>query len=365
MQPVSSAAAVRMQVAGRESTVFCSNNYLGLANHPAIIAAIKNALDQWGFGSGASRLICGHTQAHEHLQVRLAQMLHKEASLVLPSGFVTNLAVLSTIPQEGDLIVIDKLAHASIIDGAQASAATVRVWPHGQLAKLRRLLDRGDYRHAFIVSDSLFSMDGDWALLQELVDIKRHYQAHLMLDEAHAFGCVGPDGAGYAAQAGLLDDVDIFVATFSKALGGAGGFVGCSQILADYIVNKARPFIFTTATPTINCIAAEAALDIIAAEPARRQRLCDNGDYLRRCCQQLGLDTGSSQSYIVPIILKDAHHTVAAAQQLAQQGLIVWPIRPPTVKKGASRLRLSLSSEHTRADIDTLCAALEKTLPPA
>ena len=346
------------QSQGARKLAFCSNNYLGLANHPAVIDAVRRGLDQWGVGAGASRLISGNTDAHQVMQDRLAAMMGKESCLVFGSGFMANYAVLSTLPQRRDLIAIDKLVHASIIDGARASQAVVRSWPHRRTDKLKKLLDNRNYDHAFIVTDSLFSMDGDRANLDELADLKRRYDATLMVDEAHAFGCIGPDGAGCAADAGLADDVDIVVATFSKALGGFGGFVACSAPAAEYLVNTARAFIFTTAIPPVNCLAAAAALDVIKAEPSRRDRLLANGDYFRDRCRQMRLDIGHSDSYIVPIILGSAENAVNVAEDLWRRGFMVPAIRPPTVAPKSSRLRVSLMSEHTRQDIDALCDAL-------
>ena len=258
-----------VEVGGQAKRVFCSNNYLGLAGHAAIVAAVKEAVETWGFGSGASRLICGDTAAHRQVEGRLAGMLGKEAGLVFPTGFMTNYAVLGTLAGKGDLIAIDKAVHASLIDGARASGAQVRSWAHRQIDKLVKLLDRGGYRRAFIVTDSLFSMDGDRAPLAELAEVKRRYDAVLIVDEAHAFGCLGPGGRGVAAELGVADEVDIVIGTFSKALGGAGGFVAGAQAAIDYLVNQARGFIFTTGIPAVNCVAAEAALDVVAAEPGR------------------------------------------------------------------------------------------------
>lgn len=349
-------------VAGVRKLVFCSNNYLGLANHPRIIKAAKTALDKWGFGAGASRLICGHQAPHEQLQKRLAGLFDKQAALVMPSGYAVNTAVLNTLAQQGDLIAIDKLVHASIIDGATASPGQVRAWGHRQTDKLKRLLEKGDYKRVFIVTDSLFSMDGDIAYLEELAQLKRKYGAILIVDEAHAFGCIGPNGKGCAAQSGVLHDVDIIIGTLSKALGGAGGFVAGSQVLIDYLINKARPFIFTTAIPAVNCLAADAALDIIADEPTRRERLLANGQYFRTRCKAMSFDTGQSESFIVPIIIGGAQKAVIAASELLKHGFMVPAIRPPTVKRGTSRLRVSLMSEHSIEDIDSLCDALTDVL---
>jgi len=360
MRIIESPSGRLCSIKGEEKLVFCSNNYLGLANDRRIISTIKKGADDWGFGSGGSRLICGNTTPHEQLQKRLAQMLKKEASLVFASGYAANNAILSSLPQEKDLILIDKLVHASLIDGAKAGQGQVRTYPHGNLKKLKRLLEKGGYNQAFIVTDSLFSMDGDKADLKELAELKRKFEAVLMVDEAHAFGCVGPGGKGCAADMGVLDEVDIFVATLSKAIGGAGGFVAGTNEIIDYLINKSRGFIYTTGIPAVNCLAAIAALDIVEQEPQRRRRLIENGDYFRERCREMNLDIGESESYIVPIISGDAQKATEAAEQLGQQGFLIPAIRPPTVARGKARLRISLMSEHTKEDVDRLCEAIGK-----
>jgi 8-amino-7-oxononanoate synthase len=358
LRAVETPAGRTVHIGGEEKIVFASNNYLGLAGHRAILSAAKAALDQWGFGAGASQLICGRTAAHERLQRRLATALRKDDCLILPSGYQTNLAVLSTLPQPGDLIALDKLAHASLIDGAHASRAELRIFPHRGADKLRRLLDHGGFKRAFIVTDSLFSMDGDFADLNELVEIKKRYDAILILDEAHAFGCLGPGGLGLADSLGLLDQIDVFLATFSKALGGAGGFVAANQTLIDYLVNRARPLIFSTGVPAMHCAAVEAALDLVAAEPDRRGRLLDNADCLRRRCRDMGLNIGDSQSCIIPIILGSPESALVAADRLWRCGCWAPAVRPPAVPTAASRLRISVTSDHTSGDLDALTDAL-------
>ncbi|MBN2210687.1 MAG: 8-amino-7-oxononanoate synthase [Sedimentisphaerales bacterium] len=343
---------------------FTSNNYLCLAGDSRIHQAVKNALDTWGWGSKASQLVSGHLSPHQSLRKRLAGWLAKDDCLLFPSGYTTNLCVLSTLPGIKDLIVVDKLCHASLIDGAQASKAKLRTFTHRDYDKLRRLLDRGGFEQIFIVTDSLFSMEGDFARLEELVELRDRYDACLIVDEAHAFGCLGPDGRGLAARADLLDKVDIFIATFSKALGGVGGFVVGPQVLMDYLVNRGRGLIYTTSPPAACCAAAETALDIIIAEPQRRQRLLDNGEYFRNLCRELNLDTGHSQSYIAPIILGNPEQAVTIANVLREQDLLVWPMRPPTVPLGRSLLRVSLTSEHSHKDIDTLAHALKRAIMP-
>jgi 7-keto-8-aminopelargonate synthetase-like enzyme len=255
---------------------------------------------------------------------------------------------------------MDKLVHASLIDGARASGATVRTYPHKQTDKLQRLLEGGKFDRAIMVTDSLFSMDGDFADLKELVAIKKKYNVLLLVDEAHAFGCVGPVGLGWAAKTGVLDEVDIYIVTFSKALGGTGGAVVCSQTAADYLINRARGFIYSTAIPVVSCLAAEAALDVVATESKRRERLWENAQYLRHRLREMDLNLGASESYIIPIILGSAEKAVAVSQQLFDQGLLVPGIRPPTVPATSSRLRISVMSDHTKEDLENLCGTLER-----
>ena len=360
IRTVSSAGGRMVRIQGREKIVFCSNNYLGLARHRQIIQAVKAGLDRWGFGAGASRLLSGTTEIHEQVQGRLAQLFHKEAALIFPSGYQANLSVLGTLAGAGDLIVMDKLVHASLIDGARASGAAVRTYPHKRTDKLQRLLEGGKFDKAIIVTDSLFSMDGDFADLKELVAIKKKYNALLLVDEAHAFGCVGPDGLGWSAETGVLDEVDIYIVTFSKALGGAGGAAVCSRIASDYLINRARGFIYSTAIPVTSCLAAEAALDVIAAESERRDRLWENAQYLRHRFREIKLNIGATESYIIPILLGSAETTVTISQQLFDRGFLVPAIRPPTVPAASSRLRISVTSEHTKEDLENLCGALER-----
>ncbi len=359
MRTTCNAAGRVMQIDGAEKLVFNSNNYLALANYPAIVEAAKKGLDKWGMGTAGSRLVCGNTAAHRTLEKHLAEILHTEAALVFNSGYAANTAVLNTLADKGDVILIDKLVHASIIDGARNSKATVRVWQHNDIHKLKKLLDKANYNRAFVVTDSLFSMDGDFAPLPELVAVKHQYKnVILMLDEAHAFGCVGPHGTGLADKLGLLGEVDITIVTFSKALGCFGACVACSKDIKNYLINKARGFIFTTALPAALCEATQAAIDIAQQQPQRRTKLWENANYFRKRCVEMQLDTGNSQSYIVPIIIGNTETTVQTADMLWQKGLWVSAIRPPTVAKGTSRLRASLMSSHTRDDIDKLCREL-------
>lgn len=358
-----------IRVGQRELVNFAGNNYLGLTHHPRVIDAAQQAIADWGTGSQASRLICGTQQPHRQLEQLLAQWLGKPRALVFPTGYMTNAAVLTAVPEADDLILIDKLCHASIIDGASASKARLRSYRHGDLARAEQLLARGGYRRAFLVTDSLFSMDGDTAPLAELVALKHRYDALLLVDEAHAIGCLGPDGRGLAAERGLLDEVDIVIGTLSKAMGSLGGFVACSEIIAEWLINKARSFIFTTALPAGNCAAALAALTIIADEPHRRRTLQQRAELFRRLCRESDwagpLPNGLSEwadHHIVPIQLGDAARVMTVAGELARRGYLLGAVRPPTVPPATSRLRVSLMSEHTEDDIRGLVHAIGEAM---
>jgi len=350
------------RVDGEIKHLFCSNNYLGLANHPAIIQAVQKAAEQWGLGCGGSRLICGNTAEHEDLEKAIASWLGKEACLIFPSGYQTNYSVLSTLPQEGDLVLVDKLVHASILDGLRASKANLRSFPHKQYARLRQLLRNTFCRQAWIVTESLFSMDGDLADLRELVRIKQEFSAALVVDEAHALGCFGPRGEGYAAQTGLLEHIDLFIGTFSKAFGLCGGFVACPATIRNYLINRARGFIFSTGIPAVHCAAARAALQLIQEDPARRDQLWENVRYFHGVCRDLGLETGGSESYIVPIQIGEATKTKAVSEMLWKDGYWAPAIRPPAVAPGTSRLRISLMSEHTREAMEGLAVSVRNAL---
>jgi 8-amino-7-oxononanoate synthase len=358
MANMHSGASATASIDGKTCDIFCSNNYLTLANHPDMISKIKAGLDQWGFGTGSSRLINGNTTAHINLQHRLATLLGQEDALIFPTGFMTNYGLLSVIGREGDLIIFDKLAHASIIDGAMASKATVRSFPHKNYDRLIALLEKKTYKNIYIVSDSIFSMDGDFADITQLVAIKNKYSATLIIDEAHAFGATGPDGLGVSHLQGVLNDIDVYVATFSKALGGAGGFIAANNTICQMLINHSRSFIYTTGLPAINCIAADAALDIISREPQRQKALWHNCDYFKKRCQEKGLSHGDSDSYIIPIFIGEASRALAISEALLEKQLMVSAIRPPTVAPGSSRLRISILNNHTKPALDYLCDTL-------
>jgi 8-amino-7-oxononanoate synthase len=356
---IDSAAGPVIRIGNAEKVLFCSNNYLNLTNNPQIIAAAKGAMDQFGLGSAASRLISGTIRPHIELEKAIAKMFNKEAALVFPTGYMTNLAVLQTIPQKGDLLLLDKLDHASIIDAAKGGEAEFRTYHRTQFDRIEEFLSSDKYNRKFIVTETIFSMDGDFAQLKKLVELKKKYNAYLIIDEAHAFGCIGNTGAGLAEELGLLNDVDIVIATLSKAAGCMGGFVVGDKCVIDYLINKARPFIYTTAPLPANSAAAICAIEIIKNAKDKRKRLKENADYLREKLKKLGLNTGTSSSHIIPVIIGDNKKTLEISEKLFEKGFLVVAIRPPTVAPGSARLRISVQCDHTKEQIDSLCKALE------
>ncbi|MHC4987160.1 MAG: aminotransferase class I/II-fold pyridoxal phosphate-dependent enzyme, partial [Planctomycetota bacterium] len=260
---------------GSEKVLFCSNNYLNLADDPRIKQAAAEALEKYGFGAAASRLISGTMAPHTELEQAFAAFLHKEAALYFPSGWTANQAVLTTLPQKGDLVLLDRYDHASIIDAVKASEADFRTYRRNQPERLEKFLADTKYNNRFIVTESVFSMDGDVANLRELVELKNRYNAILIVDEAHSLGCFGPTGAGLCEQKGILDEVDIIVAPLGKAVAATGGIIAGPKAVINYLLNKARPFIYTTTPSPVIAAAALKSLEIIQSEPDRRKRLQD------------------------------------------------------------------------------------------
>ncbi|MCK4752433.1 MAG: 8-amino-7-oxononanoate synthase [Planctomycetes bacterium] len=359
---IDSAQGTTVRIDGHDKILFCSNNYLNLANHPKIIEATTEAMKKYGHGSGASRLISGTMRPHVELEKELATLLGKEAALIFPSGWMANEAVIRSIPQKGDLLVLDKLDHASIIDAAKGSDAEFRTYRRGSHERLEKFLADDNYNRKFIITESIFSMDGDTADLETLIELKNKYNAFLIVDEAHAFGCLGENGAGLAEKSGVLDEVDIIVVTMSKAMGSTGGAVAAKRQVIDLLINKARSFIYTTAPTVASCAAAMAAMEIARQEPDRRKKLKQNAEYLHTKLNQLGLNTGSSESHIIPVIIGGEKETLTVSKGLYEMGFFIPAIRPPTVAAGTARLRISIQSEHTKEQMDSLCAGFEKLI---
>lgn len=342
---------------------FSTNDYLGLSRHPKVAAASASALRKYGTGGRSSRLISGTSDLHLELESKLAEFKKTEACLVFPSGFMANLGVIASLLGEGDAVIADRLSHASLIDAAKLSRARLFVYDHGSIPSLEKVLVRTKgYRKRLIVTDSLFSMDGDLAPLPEISALAREHGVWLMIDDAHATGVLGKNGIGAGEHFGLLGQVDIVMGTLSKALGSQGGFVCGSKDLISFLVNRARSFIYTTALNPASCAAALAALDIVGQEPERRNILMTQSRYLREEIRKnFSEESRLLQGHptpIIPFLTGGTERTIQVSRELKEQGIFVPAIRPPTVTKGECRLRFSLSSDHTPGDIQMLLDAL-------
>jgi 8-amino-7-oxononanoate synthase len=343
---------------------FASNNYLGLTHHPKIIRALESTARTHGVGSGAAGLITGHTEIHANAERVIAKWKNTESALLTTSGFTANLAAVQALasvrPPGGVRFLLDKLAHASLIDAVQ-NAGSFRVFPHNNLSKLRRLLEQADKDQLqVIVTESIFSMDGDAAELGGIVALKDEFPFLLLLDEAHASGVYGQHGAGYADELGphIRHAIDLSIITLSKALGCAGGAICGSKLLIDAIVNFGRPWIFSTAMPPALAAAAATAIEVLIDEPQHQHRLRAISKSVRARLEQAGYALARGDSPIIPIILGEEGKTLAAAADLQSRGILTVAVRPPTVPRGSSRLRITLSSEHTDDELDQLISAL-------
>jgi len=345
-----------------EKLLFCSNNYLSLASDKRIAAAVSSAVGQYGCGAVASRLISGTMKPHAEVEQAFADFFGKESSLLFSSGWSANEALLRTLPQKGDIVLMDKLDHASIIDAAKSSQAVFHTYRRENPAKLEKYLAQPDFNRKFIVTESVFSMDGDTADLKTLVELKKKYDAILIVDEAHAVGCLGKTGAGLAEQLGLLNEIDIIVAPLGKAFAATGAIVAAGRVVIDYLINTARAFIYTTAPSPANCAAILAALDIVKTEPQRRAGLSANASLLRTKLATAGFNTGRSSTHIVPVILGSAEKAVEVSKKLFCAGFFVAAIRPPTVPQETARLRVSLQSDHTTGQIESLVDMLKQII---
>lgn len=348
---------------GRTLVNFSSNDYLGLATEPALREAAKKAVDEFGVGAGASRLVCGTLPPHALLEKKLVEFKRTRAALAFSSGYATALGAITALLGKNDVIILDKLCHASLIDGARLCGATVRVFPHNHVGRLESHLqwarEHAPDARVLVVTESVFSMDGDRAPLRDIVEIKTRHGALLLLDEAHAVGVIGDHGRGLADKMGVAEQVDIQMGTLSKALGACGGYVCASQGIVDLLVNRARSFIYSTAPSPVIAAAAAAAVDFLMSDAGeeRRQKLRVN---LNRLAEELPgdfLGNGAPQSAIVPVIIGPEETALAASQWLLESGFFVPAIRYPTVAKGAARLRVTLSASHTPEQISRLCKA--------
>ncbi|MBN2023214.1 MAG: 8-amino-7-oxononanoate synthase [Pirellulales bacterium] len=351
---------VNVELDGRPIVSFGSNDYLGLAADGRLGEAVAQAIADEGWGSGASPLLAGMARPHARLEARLAEFEDTEAALLFPSGFAANVGAIAALVGPGDVVFTDRKNHASVVCGCRLSRADVRVWPHGDANRLEGLLAKAaGYRRRLIATDGLFSMDGDLAPLERLVELARRHDAMLLVDEAHATGVFGPHGRGVAEHLGVEDEVDVRVGTLSKALGSIGGFVAGSRALVDWLVQGAKSYVYSTAMPGAVAAAAEAALDVVRDESRRRVELLARAARLRQALAEQGWNVGTSASQIIPIIVGEVEAALRLAEALWSQGLYVPAIRPPTVPRDEACLRLSLTWAHAPDEIDRLVAALE------
>jgi 8-amino-7-oxononanoate synthase len=336
----------RVLLDGREVLLLCSNDYLGLAAEPRVREAAAEAALRWGAGAGASRLISGNMVPHRGLEERLAAFEGYEAALLFGSGYLANSGVVAALAGRGEVVFSDRLNHASIVDGCRLSRAETFVYRHGDVEHLAWGLREAGGRAALIVTDGVFSMDGDVAPLAELAELARRHGCRLMVDEAHATGALGPGGRGSVAAAGLAGEVDVVMGTLGKALGSYGAYVCAAGETVEYLLNAARSFVFSTAPPPPAAAAAAAALELLEAEPERVERLRANAATLRGSLAAEGLTVGGSETQIVPVAVGEAESAMELCERALERGVFVQGIRPPTVPEGTSRLRLAAMATH-------------------
>ena len=350
---------VDIRVDGKPLLNFSSNDYLGLASHPDLVAALRNSAERDGVGSGASALVTGFRTEHQLLEQELAEFLQREKVLLCSSGYLANLAVATSLAGRGDVIIQDKLCHASLLDAARLSGARLSRYSHLDMTALQRRLVKENEGNTLVVSDGIFSMDGDIAPLNEMVSLCLEHQAWLAVDDAHGIGVCGPGGRGSVAAAGLnSQQVPILTGTLGKAFGCFGAFIAGSEKLIDHLVNEARSYIYTTAMPPALAASARAALRRVIADDWRREQLQSLISHFKRGAASRGLELMVSDSPIQPMIIGDSQAALDLAARLQQQGFLVVAMRPPTVRKGTSRLRITLTAAHQVAQLDALLDAI-------
>ncbi|MCP3848922.1 MAG: 8-amino-7-oxononanoate synthase [Gammaproteobacteria bacterium] len=357
---------VHLNSNGKKVLSFCSNDYLGLANHPDIAQALKKGVDTYGVGSGAAHLVSGHSRAHHELEEALAEYTGRSRALLFSTGYMANLGIVNALMGKGDTVFQDKLNHASLIDASLLSSSfsgsQLKRYRHNDMASLTALLEKNhsEGSRKLIMSDSVFSMDGDLAPVSQLSSICQKHDAWLMLDDAHGFGVLGKNGAGVAEEYSLdQEQLPIYMATLGKAMGVFGAFVAGSDVLIETLIQKSRSFIYTTAMPPALAQATLMSLKVAQQESWRRDKLKQLIQQFRSGAQQLGLSLMDSQTAIQPILVGDNETALEMSQALEQQGILVTAIRPPTVPKGTARLRVTLCAEHEACDVERLLSALE------
>lgn len=354
----------RWIVDGRPVIHLSSNDYLGLARHPAVLEAAEAALRRWGASASSARLIAGNLEPHRELEEALAAFEGTEAALLYSTGYMANVGVIGAIVGPGDAVYSDELNHASLIDGCRQAGATLRTYPHADVGALEAMLAEDEevarFRRRLLVTDGLFSMDGDVAPLASLVDVKERYGCWMLVDEAHATGVLGEGGRGSIEQCGVSGRVEFVIATLGKSLGSFGAYVAAERDAIDYLINRSRSFIFTTAPPPPVVAAARAALAVLEAEPERRERLWENIRRMARGLEAIGAETMGTTTQIFPLLVGGDAETMAFSDALLEAGLFAQGIRPPTVPKGTARLRLTVTAALESGEIDRALEILEK-----
>jgi glycine C-acetyltransferase/8-amino-7-oxononanoate synthase len=345
---------------GKPVLLLCSNNYLGLADHPRVREAAADAATRWGVGAGASRLVSGTMTIHRRLEERLAAFKQREAALLFGSGYLANVGVVAALARPGDVVFSDELNHASIIDGCRLSRAEVFVYDHCDVEHLEWGITQAEGRGALIATDGVFSMDGDVAPLEQIVELAERHRIRVMVDEAHGTGALGPGGRGAIAEAGVEEGVDVIVGTLGKALGSYGAFVACDEQMARYLINAARTFIFSTALPPPAVAGAQAALELLEEQPRRVQKLGANAATLRLALEREGFDVGASVTQIVPLVVGDAELAMRICEAALKRGVFAQAIRPPTVPPMTSRLRLAVMASHGTAELGDAARTLAR-----
>lgn len=359
-RPIEASEGTEVQIDGKRVLMAGSNNYLGLTHDPRVIEAAVKALVAYGTGCTGSRFLNGTLRMHLELEARLASITGKEAGIVFPTGFQACLGVISALVDRNELILCDRENHASLIDGTRLSFAEVRKYRHADMAALEEHLSAGEGRGMLVVTDGLFSMTGELAPLPEIVALSRRYGARILVDDAHSFGVYGERGAGTADHFGLDDEIDLIVGTFSKSLAGIGGFCTGPQPVIEYIRHHSRPMIFSAATPPAVCAAALKCLEIIEAEPQRRQRVMQIAALARRGLTELGFNTGNTVSPIVPVIFGDREYVFRFWRALLEEGVFVNPVTTPAVPPGMDLLRCSFMATHTEAHVERFLGGFER-----
>ena len=357
---VASGCSSTLSVEGRSLINFCSNDYLGLASHPDISLALKQAADLYGTGSGASHLVSGHSVVHQKLEEQLAQYTGRPRALLFSTGYMANMGVINALVGRRDLVLQDQLNHASLLDGGRLSQADFKRYKHVDMASLEQRLEQSSAERKLIVSDGVFSMDGNLAPLSEISTLAKKHNAWLMVDDAHGVGVLGPQGGGLVEQLGMnLKQVPVLVGTLGKSFGTFGAFVAGSEALIETLIQFSRSYIYTTALPPAVAAATLASLKIVRQESWRRDKLVQLVTRFRRGAEQIDLQLGASNTPIQPVLINNDAKVVQVSQSLRDAGFLVGAIRPPTVPVGTGRLRITFSADHSEEQVDQLVAALD------